>query len=57
VTGIRERLSKRRLERKARRKERAVARATDPRKLARRSRIDDVEANAIESSLWSPKND
>jgi hypothetical protein len=57
VPGIKERVSKRRLERKARRKERAVARATNPRKLARRSRIDDVEANAPEMGLWSPKND
>jgi hypothetical protein len=56
VPGFMERLSKRRLERKARRKERALARATDPRKLARRSRIDDVEANAPEMGLWSPKD-
>ena len=56
VPGIKERLSKRRDERKARRKERAVARAADPRKLARRTRIDEVEASAPEMGLWSPKD-
>jgi hypothetical protein len=56
VAGIKERLSKRRDERKTRRKERAVARATDPRKLARRTRIDEVEAGAPEMGLWSPKD-
>ncbi len=53
MPGLRERLSKRRDEKKARRK----ARATDPRKVARRSRIDDVEGTKdFELSRWSPKD-
>ena len=56
MAGLRERLSKRRSERKARRQERRVGRATDPRKLARRTRIDEIEAGAPEMGLWSPKD-
>ncbi len=53
MPGFKERLSKRQEEKKARRK----ARATDPRKPARRSRIDDVEAHETEMWLGPRKSD
>jgi hypothetical protein len=56
VPGIKERLSKRRNERKARRKERAVARATDPRRLAHRSTIDDAITKDFGMNRSSPKD-